>query len=78
MRALDSAEDWRIRSRSWEDISRSRQDSRQMQRSLVISTETFNTGNTEGAIQWRRMNSGSWTQISNMHRWESNRGSAAG
>jgi len=43
--ALDSGEDLRIHSRSWEDDSRSWQHSWQMQRSLVISTETPNTGN---------------------------------
>jgi len=49
--ALDSGEDLRIRSRSWEDNSRSWQHCWQMQRSLVVSTETPDTGNTIGAIQ---------------------------
>jgi len=48
--ALDSSEDLRIRSRSWKDDSHSWQHSWPMQRSLDASTETPNTGNTEGAI----------------------------
>jgi len=43
-----------------------------------VLTETPDTGNTEGVIQRRRMNRGSRTQISNVHRRESNQGSAAG
>jgi len=43
-----------------------------------VLTESPDTGNTEGTIQWRRMNRGSRTRISNVHRRESNRGSAAG
>jgi len=49
--ALDSGEDWRIHSRSWKDDSHSWQHCWQMQRSLVVSTETPDTGNTVGAIQ---------------------------
>ena len=48
--ALDSGKDLRIRSRSWEDDSRSWQHSWQMQRSLVVSTETPNTGNPGGTL----------------------------
>jgi len=49
---LASGEDLRRRLTSWEDDSRSWQYSWQMQPSLVISTETPDTGNPEGAIQW--------------------------
>jgi len=69
--ALDSGEDLGIRSRSWKDDSQSWQHSWPMQRSLVVSTETPDTGNIEGAIQWRRMNRGSQTRISNVRRRES-------
>jgi len=55
---LASGEDLRRRSTSWEDDSQSWQHSWQMQRSLVVSIETPDTGNPEGAIQWRRMNRG--------------------
>jgi len=48
--ALDSGEDLRIRSRSWKDGSHSWQHSWPMQCSLVVSTETPNTSNTEGVI----------------------------
>jgi len=48
--ALDSGEDLRMRSRSWEDDSRSWRLSWQRQRNLVISTNTPDSGNPEGAI----------------------------
>jgi len=48
--ALDSGEDLRIRLRSWEDESQSWQHCWQMQRSLVVSTDTHDTGNPEGTI----------------------------
>ena len=48
--ALDSGEDLQIHSRSWKDGSHSWQHSWPMQRSLVVSRETHDTGNTEGAI----------------------------
>jgi len=50
MRAFDSGEDLRMRSRSWEDDSRSRRLSWQRQRNLVISTNAPDDGNPEGAI----------------------------
>jgi len=50
VQALDSGEDLQMHSRSWEDDSRSWQFSWQRQRSLVISTNTPDTGNPEGAI----------------------------
>jgi len=63
---LDSGEDLQMRSRSWEDDSRSWQLSSQKQRNLVISTNTPNGGNPEGAILWRRMIRGLRTQIKNV------------
>jgi len=73
--ALASGENLRRRSTSWEDDSQSWQHSWQMQRSLVVSTETPDTGNPEGAIQRRRMNRGSWTQINDVCRRKRIRGS---
>ena len=68
MGALDSGEDLRIRSRSWEDDSRSWRLSWQWQCNLVISTNTYDGGNPEGAIEWRQMIRGLRTRIKNMRR----------
>jgi len=48
--ALDSSEDLQMRSRSWEDDSRSWRLNWQRQRNLVISTNTPDGGNPEDAI----------------------------
>ena len=47
---LDWREDLRMRMRSWEDDSQSWQITWQRQRSLVISTDSPDRGNSEGAI----------------------------
>ena len=53
-------------SRSREDDSWSWQHCWQLQRSLVISTNTPDGGNPEGAIRWRRMIRSSRTRIKNV------------
>jgi len=53
-------------SRSWEDDSRSWRLSWQRQRNLVISTNTPDGGNPEGAISWRTMIRGLRTRINNV------------
>ena len=50
VRLQDSGEDLRMHSRSWEDNSWSWRLSWQRQHNLVISTNTHNGGNSEGAL----------------------------
>jgi len=50
LRLRDSGEDLQMHSRSWEDDSRSWQLSWQRQHDLVISTNTPDGGNSEGAF----------------------------